>query len=65
MACQHRLQTHDHVFILTFSKQALANQSVTDFSILEYNDGIGGRMRNTKFGSDANGNPYTVELGAN
>lgn len=45
--------------------QALSNQSVTDFVILEYNNGIGGRMRNTKFGSDANGNPYTIELGAN
>ncbi|CBX91292.1 similar to polyamine oxidase [Plenodomus lingam JN3] len=45
--------------------QALSNQSVTDFLILEYNNGIGGRMRNTKFGADANGNPYTIELGAN
>ncbi|KAI1539240.1 polyamine oxidase [Pyrenophora tritici-repentis] len=45
--------------------QALANQSVTDFLILEYQDHIGGRMRNTKFGSDPDGNPYTVELGAN
>ncbi|CAN9118273.1 polyamine oxidase [Alternaria alternata] len=45
--------------------QALANQSVTDFLILEYQDHIGGRMRNTKFGSDPSGNPYTVELGAN
>jgi hypothetical protein len=46
-------------------QQALANQSVTDFLILEYQDHIGGRMRNTKFGSDPSGNPYTVELGAN
>ncbi|KAI8932465.1 hypothetical protein NX059_010650 [Plenodomus lindquistii] len=45
--------------------QALSNQSVTDFLILEYNNGIGGRMRNTKFGADSHGNPYTVELGAN
>ena len=45
--------------------QALANQSVTDFLILEYQDHIGGRMRHAKFGSDPNGNPYTVELGAN
>ncbi|KAF1936938.1 polyamine oxidase [Clathrospora elynae] len=45
--------------------QALSNQSVTDFLILEYQDHIGGRMRNTKFGSDNSGNPYTVELGAN
>ncbi|KAH9862890.1 hypothetical protein J1614_010983 [Plenodomus biglobosus] len=43
----------------------LSNQSITDFLILEYNNGIGGRMRNTKFGADANGNPYTIELGAN
>lgn len=46
-------------------QQALANQSVTDFIILEYNNDIGGRMRNAKFGVDAEGNPYTVELGAN
>ncbi|KAJ4363945.1 hypothetical protein N0V83_009398 [Neocucurbitaria cava] len=45
--------------------QALANQSITDFVIVEYNDVIGGRMRNTKFGSDSDGNPYVVELGAN
>jgi polyamine oxidase len=32
---------------------------------LEYNNGIGGRMRNTQFGSDKTGNPYIVELGAN
>lgn len=51
--------------VLRHLQQALANQSVTDFLILEYNNGIGGRMRNTKFGSDADGNPYTIELGAN
>ncbi|KAF2032882.1 amine oxidase [Setomelanomma holmii] len=45
--------------------QALANQSVTNFLILEYNDDIGGRVHNTKLGSDENGKPYTVELGAN
>ncbi|XP_014557450.1 hypothetical protein COCVIDRAFT_97211 [Bipolaris victoriae FI3] len=45
--------------------QALSNQSVSDFLILEYQDRIGGRMLNTKFGSDSSGNPYTVELGAN
>ncbi|KAH8716750.1 polyamine oxidase-like protein [Phaeosphaeriaceae sp. PMI808] len=45
--------------------QALANQSITDFLILEYNNDIGGRMRSAQFGSDDTGNPYTVELGAN
>ncbi|KAH7347039.1 polyamine oxidase-like protein [Pyrenochaeta sp. MPI-SDFR-AT-0127] len=45
--------------------QALANQSITDFIILEHNNDIGGRMRNTEFGADVEGNPYTVELGAN
>ncbi|KAF2679945.1 amine oxidase [Lentithecium fluviatile CBS 122367] len=45
--------------------QALSNQSVTDFLIVEYNGDIGGRMVHTTFGEDADGNPYTVELGAN
>ncbi|ENI00699.1 hypothetical protein COCC4DRAFT_27244 [Bipolaris maydis ATCC 48331] len=45
--------------------QALFNQSVSDFLILEYQDRIRGRMLNTGFDSDSNGDPYTVELGAN
>ncbi|KAF3036521.1 hypothetical protein E8E11_000239 [Didymella keratinophila] len=45
--------------------QALANQSITDFLIIEHNEQVGGRMRHTNFGSDAAGNPYVVELGAN
>ncbi|KAG8534075.1 uncharacterized protein KY384_000918 [Bacidia gigantensis] len=45
--------------------QALSNNSVTDFLILEYNSEIGGRCRHASFGKDKNGNPYTVELGAN
>ncbi|RDA91848.1 hypothetical protein CP533_3683 [Ophiocordyceps camponoti-saundersi (nom. inval.)] len=39
--------------------QALANESVDDFIILEYQDRIGGRAWHTQFGG------YTVELGAN
>lgn len=50
---------------LTSPQQALSNQSISDFLIIEYQDHIGGRMRNTQFGSDPSGNPYTVELGAN
>lgn len=38
---------------------------MTDFLILEYQDHIGGRMKNVEFGSDKDGNPYTVEFGAN
>ncbi|PVI02146.1 polyamine oxidase-like protein [Periconia macrospinosa] len=45
--------------------QALTNQSITDFLIVEYNGDIGGRMVHTPFGADQAGNPYTVELGAN
>ena len=44
-------------------KQALSNNSVTDFLILEYNGDIGGRVAHTTFG--AKNNSYTVELGAN
>jgi hypothetical protein len=46
-------------------QQALSNQSITDFLIIEYNGDIGGRMAHTNFGEDADGNPYVVELGAN
>ncbi|KAL3417463.1 N1-acetylpolyamine oxidase [Phlyctema vagabunda] len=45
--------------------QALSNNSVSDFLIVEYNSEIGGRCRNDKFGKDKNGNAYTIELGAN
>ncbi|PFH61355.1 hypothetical protein XA68_17604 [Ophiocordyceps unilateralis] len=45
--------------------QALANASVHDFIILEYQDRIGGRAKHTDFGAGPDGSPYTVELGAN
>ncbi|KAL5363028.1 amine oxidase [Aspergillus floccosus] len=45
--------------------QALTNASVTDFLILEYRDTLGGRMWHTDFGKDENGDPFTIEFGAN
>lgn len=45
--------------------QTLSNSSVDDFIIVEYNSDLGGRIAHTTFGEDANGKPYTVELGAN
>ncbi|KAH6718037.1 putative flavin-containing polyamine oxidase [Leptodontidium sp. MPI-SDFR-AT-0119] len=45
--------------------QALSQNEVEDFIIIEYNAEIGGRCRHTSFGGDRNGDPYTVELGAN
>jgi polyamine oxidase len=36
-----------------------------DFIILEHNSDIGGRLRHTAFGQDVDGNPLTVEIGAN
>lgn len=45
--------------------QTLANNSVTDFVIVEYNGDLGGRIAHTTFGNDSDGNPYTIELGAN
>lgn len=45
--------------------QALANASLHDFIILEYQDRIGGRAQHTQFGAGPDGEPYTVELGAN
>lgn len=44
---------------------ALHNASVDDFIIVERNDYIGGRMAHTTFGMDPDGEPYTIELGAN
>ena len=46
-------------------KQALSNQSVHDFVIVEYNGEIGGRVAHTQFGKTADNGSYTVELGAN
>lgn len=45
--------------------QTLTNSSVTDFVIVDVNSYIGGRVTHAKFGKDSNGDPYTVELGAN
>jgi polyamine oxidase len=45
--------------------QTLHNNSITDFIIVEYKADIGGRVTDTTFGEDLNGNPYVVELGAN
>jgi polyamine oxidase len=45
--------------------QTLANSSVDDFLIVEYNGDLGGRVAHTTFGNDSYGKPYTVELGAN
>ncbi|KAI9838848.1 MAG: hypothetical protein M1819_004055 [Sarea resinae] len=45
--------------------QALHNQSVEDFVIVEYNGEIGGRVAHTNFGADKDGKPYVVEIGAN
>lgn len=41
------------------------NSSIEDFVLIEYRDTLGGRVAHTDFGKDANGKPYTVELGAN
>ncbi|KAJ5581988.1 Flavin amine oxidase [Penicillium sp. DV-2018c] len=45
--------------------QALTNASVHDFLILEYRDTIGGRAWHKPFGKNKDGNPYTIEMGAN
>jgi polyamine oxidase len=45
--------------------QTLANHSVTDFLIVEYNGELGGRVAHTTFGAKPDGSPYIVELGAN
>lgn len=43
----------------------LANNSITDFVIVEYNGDLGGRVAHTTFGNKSDGSPYVVELGAN
>ena len=46
--------------------QTLANNSITDFIILEHNSDLGGRIAHTTFGKQPNSSePYTIELGAN
>jgi polyamine oxidase len=45
--------------------QTLANNSITDFVIVEYNGELGGRVAHTTFGAQPDGTPYVVELGAN
>jgi polyamine oxidase len=45
--------------------QTLANQSITDFLIVEYLGDLGGRVAHTTFGASPDGTPYVVELGAN
>ncbi|OKL60715.1 hypothetical protein UA08_03983 [Talaromyces atroroseus] len=45
--------------------QSLSNNSMHDFIILEYNSDIGGRLRHTTFGQAVDGNPRTIEVGAN
>ncbi|EPQ50239.1 flavin-containing polyamine oxidase [Gloeophyllum trabeum ATCC 11539] len=45
--------------------KSLSEANIKDFLILEYNDEIGGRVKHTTFGKNAEGNPYTIELGAN
>lgn len=45
--------------------QALHNNSLSDFLIVETNDYIGGRVKHVDFGKTPRGSPYTVELGAN
>ena len=46
-------------------QQALVNNSMNDFVIIEYQDRIGGRAINTDFGRQEDGSPYKVEVGAN
>ncbi|KAG5986014.1 hypothetical protein E4U54_005667 [Claviceps lovelessii] len=48
-----------------FVAKTLANNSITDFIIIEYNERIGGRATNAEFGQQKDGSPYKVEIGAN
>lgn len=57
-ANQQKRLTHQH-------QQALSNNSITDFVIIEYNDRVGGRATQTNFGKKEDGSPYVVELGPN
>jgi polyamine oxidase len=45
--------------------QELSQNGVNDFVIIEYQDRIGGRMHDVKFGQGPDGVPYKVEAGAN
>lgn len=43
--------------------QALSNQSISDFVIIDRNDYVGGRVAHATFGKKPDGSPYVVELG--
>ncbi|KAI0534429.1 putative flavin-containing polyamine oxidase [Xylaria digitata] len=45
--------------------QALSNNSITDFLILEYKGHIGGRVHSALFGTGPHGKPLVIEYGAN
>ncbi|KAF5630336.1 n1-acetylpolyamine oxidase [Fusarium sp. NRRL 52700] len=45
--------------------QNLTKAGIDQFIIVEHNDYIGGRMRKQSFGKKADGQPYTIEFGAN
>ena len=38
---------------------------ITDFTIIEYKDEIGGRVHHADFGRNSKGEPLVVEYGAN
>lgn len=46
-------------------QQALSNNSIENFVIVEYQGQIGGRVHNEPFGQNTDGNPIQVEYGAN
>ncbi|KAL4925243.1 uncharacterized protein BDV17DRAFT_300408 [Aspergillus undulatus] len=45
--------------------EALSENDVGDFVIIEYQDRIGGRMHDVEFGEGPDGKPYIVEAGSN
>ncbi|KPI41316.1 Polyamine oxidase [Cyphellophora attinorum] len=52
--------------VLVLGGGTLANASLTDFVIIEYNNDLGGRVAHTTFGKQPNSSePYVIELGAN
>lgn len=50
---------------LMHQQQALHNASFDDFIMIEHREQVGGRAYHTTFGKNGEGQPYTIELGAN
>lgn len=60
-----RLRVSTHSMLINALQKTLSDSGIDDFLLVEYQDRIGGRMHDVRFGNGSQGNPYIVEAGAN